>query len=140
MDEAAQRVNASYGRCFLSPGFFEDFYQAFMGASPRIAEKFANTDMEAQRAALKDGIIYLIMYYRGSGSARRKIEQLGRTHSRKGRDIPPDLYEIWLRVLLETVDKHDGPLTPERRQDWETVLRKGIQVMKAQYDVEPSSG
>jgi len=133
-DEAAELVKASYGRCCLSPSFFEDFYDAFIGASPRVAAKFAETDMERQKSVLRESISYLIMFHRGSQVAATKIAELAHTHSRSRFDIAPDLYALWERTLIETIQKHDERLDVELLEAWKAVLRTGIDALIAGYD------
>jgi hypothetical protein len=70
------QVSQSYGRCCLSSGFFDDFYQTFFNSSPRVRAKFANTDMAKQKSLLRDGITYMIMFFDGSGVAASKVTRL----------------------------------------------------------------
>lgn len=132
-DEAAELVKSSYGRCCLSPSFFDDFYDAFIAASPRVAAKFADTDMERQKAVLRESITYLIMFHAGSQVAAAKIAELARTHSRSRFDIAPDLYALWERTLIETIQKHDDQLDVDLLEAWKAVLRSGIDALVAGY-------
>ena len=53
------RVMQSYGRCCASPSFFDDFYVTFLASSPAIREKFARTDMTAQKQLLRERLLLL---------------------------------------------------------------------------------
>ena len=61
----ADQVMQSYGRCCASADFFDDFYTRFLASSPLIREKFVNTNMQAQKQLLRQGIMNLVMVARG---------------------------------------------------------------------------
>ncbi|MDT3722175.1 globin domain-containing protein [Pseudomonas oryzihabitans] len=127
----AQNVMLSYGRCCASPAFFDDFYQCFLASSPRVREKFAHTDMAAQRLLLRQGIMNLVLVARGLPAT--KLRQLGESHSRARLDIGPELYELWVACLLATLAQHDAEFSPALRQEWRDVLEAGIAVMHSHY-------
>ncbi|MCJ0971774.1 globin [Pseudomonas sp. PS1] len=125
------RVMQSYGRCCASDGFFDDFYATFLASSPAVRAKFANTDMTAQKQLLRAGIMNLVLFARGMPDT--KLQALGKSHSREHLNISPDLYDLWLTALLQTIGRHDGKLTPTDLQAWRAVLIKGIEVIKSHY-------
>lgn len=125
------RVMQSYGRCCRSEHFFDDFYVNFRATSPVIRDMFVNTDMDAQKHLLRAGILNLVLYARGMPDT--KLKALGQSHSRTGMNIHPDLYDLWLKALLQTVIEHDPEVGPEDRKAWLNVLNKGIDVIKSYY-------
>lgn len=127
----ANRVMQSYGRCCASQSFFDTFYQHFLGSSPAIREKFAKTDMGAQKHLLRAGILNLVLYARGMSDT--KLRALGQSHSREGFDIRPELYDLWLDSLMLAVREHDSVATSEDLSAWREVLNKGINVIKSFY-------
>lgn len=127
----ADLVMQSYGRCCASNGFFDSFYQYFLASSPQIRDRFANTDMPAQKQLLRQGILNLVMYARGMPDT--KLRALGATHARDGFNIRPELYDLWLDALLQAIGEHDKSCDADTRQAWREVLNKGISVIKAQY-------
>ena len=127
----ADLVMQSYGRCCASDGFFDSFYQNFLASSPQIRDRFANTDMPAQKLLLRQGILNLVMYARGMPDT--KLRALGESHSRERLDIRPELYDLWLDALLLTVSGHDKQFNESIRNAWREVLNKGISVIKAGY-------
>ena len=127
----ADLVMQSYGRCCASDGFFDSFYQNFLASSPQIRDRFANTDMPAQKLLLRQGILNLVMYARGMPDT--KLRALGESHSRERLDIRPELYDLWLDALLLTIGEHDKECDADVRQAWREVLNKGIAVIKAGY-------
>lgn len=127
----ANRVMQSYGRCCASQSFFDTFYQHFLDSSPAIREKFAKTDMGAQKHLLRAGILNLVLYARGMSDT--KLRALGQSHSREGFDIRPELYDLWLDSLMLAVREHDSAATSEDLSAWREVLNKGINVIKSFY-------
>ncbi|MBV2132382.1 globin [Pseudomonas sp. MAP12] len=125
------RVMQSYGRCCASPGFFDSFYQRFLASSPIIRDKFTATDMLAQKQLLRAGILNLVLYARGMPDS--KLRDLGHSHSREGFDIRPELYELWLEALLQTVAEHDREAGADDLRAWREVLGKGIALIKSYY-------
>lgn len=127
----ADLVMQSYGRCCASNGFFDSFYQYFLASSPEIREKFAHTNMPAQKQLLRQGILNLVMHARGMPDT--KLRALGCSHARGALDIRPELYDLWLQALLQSIGEHDGQCDANTRLAWHEVLNKGISVIKAQY-------
>lgn len=127
----ADRVMQSYGRCCASDTFFDDFYQCFLSSSPEIREKFAKTDMAAQKQLLRAGILNLVLCARGMPDT--KLKALGHSHSRKGLDIRPELYGLWVEALIRTVRQHDRKATELDQDAWREILNQGINVIKSHY-------
>jgi len=125
------RVMQSYGRCCASEGFFDDFYASFLASSPAVRDKFAKTDMEAQKHLLRAGILNLVLFARGMPDT--KLQALGKSHSRAHLDIQPELYDLWIAALLKTIRQHDSQLDKQDVQAWLAVLNKGIDVIKSCY-------
>ena len=127
----ADLVMQSYGRCCASDGFFDSFYQNFLASSPQIRDRFANTDMPAQKLLLRQGILNLVMYARGMPDT--KLRALGVTHARDGFNIRPELYDLWLVSLQQAIGDHDKACNADILQAWREVLSKGINVIKSEY-------
>ncbi len=131
--DICERVKTSYGQCLIKPEFFEDFYAAFLGRSPVVAEMFANTNMETQRSALRAGITFLLQFAEGSGFAELKVKELGVSHAKDRLNISPNYYPIWVDALIETLQKHDKNWSPGLETDWREVLQAGIDRMIAAW-------
>ena len=65
VDEDYKAVEQSFGRFSLKKEFYDRFYDIFLAKDPRIAEKFANTDFDKQKEALKMGLTHLVMFLKG---------------------------------------------------------------------------
>lgn len=125
------RVFQSYGRCCKEELFFADFYDRFMGSSTEIRAMFVDTDMKQQRHLLRNGIMQLILHARGMPDT--KLRALGKSHSRGGYNIRPDMYGVWLDALLDTVRKHDPDYSEEVGVAWRRALQPGIELIRSAY-------
>lgn len=126
-------VTQSYGRCCVHPDFFNTFYETFMAKSPAIPAFFSHTDMTAQKIVLRTGIAHLIGFAKGKGIAQRKIEELGESHNRENLKISPELYNLWIDALLESVRQYDPQFDLDSEAAWRKVLARGIELMKSRY-------
>jgi hemoglobin-like flavoprotein len=126
---------ASLKRCLAKPGFLEDFYQAFVGSSEEVREKFRNTDFERQTRMLADSLIVLAVAAQGQeGSpARGDLPRIARRHGRGDLDIRPALYDVWLDCLLATAGRYDPDFSPEIGAAWRSTLAGGIEYMRSRY-------
>ncbi|MFC4260936.1 globin [Marinobacter lacisalsi] len=124
-------VFQSYGRCCRDEQFFINFYTFFMDSSEQIRERFANTDMAAQRHLLRNGIMQLILTARGMSD--RKLRALGESHDRHHYNIDPAWYELWLTALMKAVRHHDPEYSPALEEEWHEVLRPGIDLIRGAY-------
>jgi hemoglobin-like flavoprotein len=133
MKETYELTLESYHRCEASGGFFDTFYDIFFTKSPEIPPKFASTDMEKQKQIVMASVLMVLRLETGDPAARKYVEEIAESHSRRGHDIPPKLYDLWLDALCETVEKHDPQYTPELGVKWREVMRPGIEMMIAAY-------
>lgn len=129
MTEKVTQVKLSYGRCAVSPKFFEDFYDDFMDSSPLIRARFENTDMEVQRALLRHGLSHLIMYAAGSHAAGMKVDRLADSHARGKLDIQPWMYDHWIESLIRTVPRHDKKANAQLLLVWKEMIQMGVDKM-----------
>lgn len=113
--------------------FFEGFYHRFLVASPLVRHKFRNTDMVQQRTMLKKSFYSLLTFY-ASGSVDNVLERIAANHSRKGLDVSPFLYDLWLECLMDTVKRYDPLFDDDVELAWRLVLSPGITYMKFKYD------
>jgi len=112
--------------------FFEGFYERFFASSDVVAAKFKNTDLAVQQKMLHDSLIYLERFsvYKREDDF---ILALARRHSKSKADIPPNLYDLWLTALIETVHDYDPDFDDAVELAWRMQLAAGIEYMKFQY-------
>lgn len=129
--KSADLVMQSYGRCCRAPDFFDTFYRIFLASSPEVRAKFANTNMQAQKLLLRQGIMNVVLYARGMPDT--KLRALGCSHSRKAMDIRPELYLLWTDSLLKTISEHDPEADAGTLTAWREVIQKGVSVILEEY-------
>ena len=134
MTESDEIFNDSYERCLKRPDFFYRFYDNYIGADETVAEKFAHTDMDKQKDMLKASL-HMLMALRSSDSAGAVsyFRRIGTVHGRKGQDIAPEMYDLWLNCLLQTVEEFDDRYDAEVEMAWRKILAGGIRIMKSVY-------
>ncbi|MEH6472334.1 MAG: globin [Halopseudomonas sp.] len=132
MDIKVDCVLQSYQRCVENFGFLNEFYSRFIDASPEVASKFANTDMDHQVLMLRASLDLML----GAGnfdSDRMDLDQVAHLHSQASVDVPPQLYDHWIESLLATVKMYDPSFDAALEQAWRDALVKGVARMKAAY-------
>lgn len=130
---ALDEVTASYHRCRASDGFLDTFYDRFLAKSPDVAEKFRNTDFSRQKLMLRESLLSMLTFNLGSEEARQDLLRLAERHSRRGVDIPPHMYDLWLDALCEAVAEHDPEYTRELGDLWRASMRAGIDLLVSKY-------
>ena len=136
-DELAQSFNDSYERVMNksanSGEFFYAFYDLLMGRSAEAASKFRGTDMEKQVRILHSSVSVLMAFY-GTDSQDDYLQKLAERHSKRGADISPRLYSVWLDCLIETARRFDPKFNDDVATAWRAVFSKGIAFMTSRYE------
>ncbi len=126
----------SYTRCCTKEEFFTIFYEDFLKKSPEIAPMFAHTDWRQQRKLIKVALKSMILYARdpSEGKVREHMLSIGKSHSRKGLNVKPELYPLWVDSMLFAIGECDPNYTERLRRDWLKVLNPAIELIISQYD------
>jgi hemoglobin-like flavoprotein len=128
-----EQVLASYHRCEAAGGLFDSFYDIFFAKSPQIPPKFARTDMEKQKQDVMASVLMALRLAAEDPVARGYVEELAESHNRRGHNIRPELYGLWLDALCEAIKKHDPQYTPALEENWRQAMRPAIELMIAAY-------
>jgi hemoglobin-like flavoprotein len=126
-------VTASYHRCRASQGFVDTFYERLLAKSKEVADKFRGTDFTRQKFMLRESLLAMLLFNLDSGDARVELERLGERHSRRGLNIRPELYDLWLDALCEAVNRHDPEFTADLGDQWRAAMRPGIDLIVSRY-------
>ena len=126
-------VRHSFDRCETTGQFAEQFYEIFLNSSPEVERLFANTDFNKQRKLLRASVYVLVTRDIDDPKAKELLNRVGHSHSRSQLDIKPELYELWLESLCQTVKRMDPKWTPELEQAWCDQMRKGIDLITSLY-------
>lgn len=112
--------------------FFKRFYERF-SKPPEIREKMQGVDLNRQYDALRHSLLLMLEFFmnKKAGEQLRKIAQ---RHNRRGLNIQPHMYDMWLDALIYTVEEMDPRQDRDVLLAWKLVLSIGITFMKDMYD------
>jgi hemoglobin-like flavoprotein len=125
--------NDSLERCTAQGRFLERFYDLFVASSAEVAEKFERTDFGRQTILLKASLYMMMLVNWEMPEGHAHLERIARVHDRKGWNIRPQLYDVWLECLLVTVKEFDPEFDGATEQAWRRMLAPGIAFMKSRY-------
>ena len=125
-------------RCLSNLHFLERFYSEFLNSSPEVAQAFAHTDMERQKAMLNASLYQLMNYYNSNDEQSRKyLQTIGAQHGMYGHKIPLHMYDLWLESLMKAVQESDPQFDSSLDSIWREVMTHGIDAMKASSHLFP---
>ena len=136
MDQTVlETFERSLGRCTSQSEFLDRFYDRFLASSPKIKEKFKDTDFVRQKRALKASL-HLILLAAGDegGDPGKYLSDMAEKHNAKHLDIGAELYDFWLDSLLETVKESDPQWDAQVGKAWEEVMMVGIHYLTVRYN------
>ncbi len=113
--------------------FINCFYELFICDSPEIAGFFADTDMSRQADMLAQSM-HEMVEFSTTRVASERLRQVALRHSRRERNVPPELYQKWLASLVAAAREFDPQFNDEVELAWRVVLAPGIEYMKFRYD------
>ncbi len=136
MDQAVLATfDGSLARCTSQSRFLDLFYEKFLASSPKIREKFKDTDFVRQKRALKASLHMILLAASDEGADPGKyLRDVAEKHSARQLNVGAELYDLWLDSLLETVEECDPEYTPEVRKAWEEVMMVGIHYLTVRYN------
>ena len=126
----------SIERCQTNPHFLSLFYNKFITSNPVVREKFSNTNMENQKMMLHASLHMLMLSCLRNDAANVYLESVAKRHSKSESDIKPELYDLWMEKLVETVKEIDKEYNKEIETAWRMILTHGIDYMKSRYNVD----
>ena len=126
--------NDSYERCLERGIFFDLFYEKYIASNEVIAQKFSLLDMKEQKKML-EASLHKIMALRSTRpeEAIAHFRRIGVIHGRTQHDIAPELYDLWEKCLLASVEECDDQYDSQVEAAWTEVLSGGIEIMKSMY-------
>jgi hemoglobin-like flavoprotein len=134
MRESAHAIaQQSYSRCLRSPDFLPRFYEHLLASDPKIPPMFAKTEFPRQYRLLQHALGLLLSY--GNSPDERLLDRLAARHSAKAIDVPPPMYDLFVRSLLAAIREHDSNCDAETEAAWREALEPGIKYMQSRYDV-----
>lgn len=133
-DKVIATFDQSLRRCDNEPRFLDIFYERFIASSPKVEEKFANTDFAKQKRLLRASFYLILLAAEDPEKGpERYLGYLAERHSVDNLNVGSELYDLWLDSLLETVEQCDPEYSPEVEQAWEQMMEIGIDYMLRHY-------
>lgn len=133
--------NDSYERLFSTSlrtesnstrNFFDIFYRHFLQSSPKVANAFQHSDMDAQKTMLKRSLFFAVGFI-ANDEAHEFMKRIADIHSRADRNISPELYELWMDCIIKTLEECDPHYNREVGLAWRVTLAPAIAYMKAMH-------
>lgn len=124
----------SLERCQTDSQFLSRFYNKFVILNPEIREKFSNTNMENQKMMLHASLYMILLTTQGNNAASVYLDRVAKRHSKLELNIRPELYDLWLETLIETVSETDVNFNEKIEHAWRSVMLHTIDYMKSKYD------
>lgn len=109
--------------------FLQYFYSIFVQKSDRIARMFENTSIDKQKLLLKKSLTELLKFYEEK-HVNQHLLTIGRIHAEDKLNVSPQMYDLWLDTLIETIQKFDPQYHPKIELAWRVTLSPGITYMK----------
>jgi len=133
INEKAKRVHESYIRAG-GKSFVSAFYARLMQSSDAIRQRFEHIDLEAQADILAHSIVMSFLFVDKSHQvAARSLDKVRESHNRDNLNIPPELYDIWLTCMIDTVANCDPHAEEALLRDWHTVMSVAINHIREGY-------
>jgi len=129
-----KRVHQSYIRA----GGIElitSFYNHLMFSSKEIREHFKYVDLEVQSKNLARAIVMSFLNYdnKRHTTSSRVLNNVRESHNRHKLAIKPELYDTWLKCLLDVVDALDPDADESLLEDWRLVMTSSIEHIRSGY-------
>ena len=125
----------SLRRCNANPGFLDLFYETFLSSSPKVKERFANTDFERQKRLLHASFYLILLASEDpENGPARYLDHLAARHSVHDLNIGAEFYDIWLDSLLAVVKECDPEFDDSIEEAWERIMGIGIDYMLRHYN------
>ena len=130
-----RKFEESLGRCLADPDFLDLFYGNFLGSSPKVREKFAGTDFDRQKQALRASFDMMLKAARDEKNGPPTwLDPLAERHGARQLRIGAEFYDLWLDNLLKAVRVCDAGWSEEVEEAWEAVMGIGIQYLCSRYN------
>lgn len=132
--EIIATFNESLERCQADSHFLSLFYRKFVISNAEIRDKFSNTNMEHQKVMLHASLKMIMLAIQGDDGASTYLDRVAKRHSKSELDIRPELYDIWLETLIETVSETDPEFNNDIENAWRKVMLYGIEYLISKYN------
>jgi len=141
MSDLRHTFDKSYWRAVKQKVDGQDFFTHFYAAlttSPRVTAMFAHTDMRFQAKLLNESLIHASRFST-TFHADSYLQAVARHHAHDQLNVAPELYDLWLACMLDTVKRFDPLYDEEVDTAWRVVLAPAIAYMRSHYARPPGA-
>lgn len=131
--ESLAAFQQSLERCLADKTFTHRFYARFVLSSDEVAERFAKVDLKRQANVLRSSLYLVLRAAMGQRDGLDHLEEVARTHSQRGYDIPPHLYAHWLDCLVAAARETDPHFDAAHEAHWRACLVPCIERMTRKH-------
>jgi truncated hemoglobin YjbI len=117
----------SLERCLADATFTQRFYARFVRSSDEVADRFKHVDLKRQANVLRSSLYLVLRGAMGHSDGLDHLDDVARTHGKKGLDIPRHLYMHWLDCLLAAARETDPAFGAEHESHWRAALEPCIE-------------
>ena len=133
-EKTTQIFEQSLRRCDSKPDFLDIFYEKFLASSPKVAERFADTDFHRQKRLLRASFYMILLASEDpENGPEQYLSHMAARHSAKDLDVGAELYDLWLDSLLASVKECDPDYDEEVEHAWEKMMGVGIDFLLSRY-------
>ncbi len=128
-----KNVRTSMGRAITHGDLFGRFYDIFLESHTKIKPMFVNTDMEAQKGLLRQGVNLALMYAEGRAIGKSAMDRLRHSHSKGNISVDPSMYRYWLDSFMKALAEFDPEFDNGLDKEWRDALTKAIDHIAGGY-------
>jgi hemoglobin-like flavoprotein len=110
------------------------FYEHFLAQYPEVQRYFQGVDLKRQSILLTTALMIIERHSRHPSPALEQyLQYLGSRHH--GLHIPRDAYAVWMKAMLETLQRfHGADWTPVLEGQWRKAFEGAVQLMFEGYE------
>jgi hemoglobin-like flavoprotein len=75
----------------------------------------------------------MMLAAQGNARGQRYLEEIADLHSSRRMDIKPEMYDLWLECLIQTLREFDPLFDDKVERVWRSLMNRGIGLMKSKY-------
>ncbi|NOX27078.1 MAG: globin [Gammaproteobacteria bacterium] len=133
-----QDIRTSMGRAITHGDLFARFYDIFLASNPKIKSMFVGTNLETQKALLRQGVNLALMFAEGKAIGKSAMNRLRDSHSKSHLGIEPSMYRYWLDSFIKALKEFDPDFDAALEKQWRQALGVAIEHIAGGYNEEDS--
>lgn len=131
-------IRTSMGRAITHGDLFARFYEIFLESNPKIKLMFVDTNLETQKALLRQGVNLALMFAEGKAIGKSAMDRLRNSHSKSNIGVDPSMYRYWLDSFIKALNEFDPDFDSALEKQWRQALGVAIEHIAGGYSEEDS--